>query len=306
MVGPIGFHGPFVSAATGGGTTGTIFGMNVVINGTGRTTPDLRLADFGRIPMARQPYMQSLPATFPTASWSTLAPEQRIQPSFKRLPTQILDGSYDSTVRSFVSSVPSGWTVALTWWHEPDNDIGVSFTGQQFLDCWYYFANLIDTTPKQAGAQVLPTVNFIGPNGVPWDPAWVPDPTRMPANSVITFDKYGNPPPPINQAADATAAYGGMYPNPVTKYANIISLIASTGWANKWGWTEFNAPIRDNDPTEAYRVQWLEDAVQHLLTRTTIGPPKWILLWEGVGTFDQHLKTSTTRDWYRNYVTASP
>jgi hypothetical protein len=298
-------------AGGGGGSPagGTIFGMNVIAGGgtATRGTPELRLADYGRIPMCRNPYLTALPATFPSASWSTLAPEQRIQPSFKRPPAQILDGSYDSTVRSFVSSVPGGWYCALTWWHEADAALGAgTFTGQQFCDCWYYFADLIDTTPKQAGAQVIPTVNFIGPNGVTWSDAWVPDPTLMPANSVLSFDKYGNPPPPINQALDTSAAYGGLYPVPSAKYAQIVQLIANTGWANKWAWTEFNAPIRDNDPTEAYRVQWLEDAVQHLLTRTTIGPPKWILQWEGVGNFDQNFRTAATRDWYRTYVQASP
>lgn len=305
-------RGPVISQAStgGGGTpTGPIIGMNVRADGGGglRTAPNLRLADFGRIPMARNPYygIDALPATFNADT--TVAPEQRCQISFKRLPSGILDGSWDSRITGYVSSIPAGWYVVITYWHEPNGEIPGTFTATDFKAAWYRIGSLIQAAPKTAGTTVIPAPNFTGPGGATFDNTWVPDVDLMPSNSLLTIDKYGNPPPPINQALDATATYGGLYRAPGTVYDQTVQMISDTGWANKWAITEWNYPRKDNDAAETYRVQVMDDAMNYFLTRTTIGLPRFVLLWEGNGVqFDQNMYQTATRDWWKSWVATSP
>jgi len=274
-----------------------------------------RLGHLGRIPWARGPYygVDGLPATFDVTQGNALAPEHRLKMSFKRLPAQILDGSYDAKIKGYLDSVPAGWTVGVTYWHEPNCEIAHGppctatwFSAADFKAAWYRIGDLIKNSTS--AATLIPMPNYSGPGNGSFDDSWMVQRASMPADSILTWDKYGNPPPPINALPDPSKPYRGLYPTPTNVYSATMAATARLGWADSWGITEFNAPRRDADTDEVDRRQWFTDAIAYLTSNPSgVSAPKHLFVWEGAGVqFDQRFYTQAMWDTLRPYFTNSP
>lgn len=292
------------------------FGINVRSDGKGgrRTSPTQRLADFGRIPWARGPYYGrgadgkgTLPAAFDLTEAKAIAPERRLQVSFKRLPALILNGSYDARIRNYLRTIPAGWTVGVTYEHEPNGDIGTLFSVADFKSAWYRIGKLIKNSPSKA--TLIPMPNYTGPGGARFEDSWVVDPALMPANSILTWDKYGNPPPPVvNAKPDPLKPYRGLYRTPGKVYEKTMAATKRLGWGDSWGVTEFNAPRRvPADANEVDRRKWFIDAIAYLTSNPEgVAVPKHLFVWEGNGVkFDQNFYTQAIRDALRPYFKRS-
>jgi hypothetical protein len=288
------------------------FGINVPAGSADR------LAKLGRIPWARGPYYgkDALPTTFALAEAQAIAPEQRLQMSFKRLPAQILDGSYDARITSYLKSIPAGWTVGVTYWHEPNCELAHGsacsstwFSAADFKAAWYRIGQLI--ADSAAAATVIPMPNYTGPGGASFDDSWMVARSLMPASSILTWDKYGNPPPPIDALANLSLPYRGLYPTPANTYGATVAATVRLGWGNSWAITELNAPRRTADQSEVDRRQWFVDAIAYLTSGSSavggLSKPMHLFVWEGIGVqFDQRLYTQATWDTLRPYFTSSP
>lgn len=299
-------HGTF-SAATALDTR-TVIGINVNRNGPPPSNPASRLADFGRIPFARGPYYDrnALPRAFDCAEANLIAPEHRLQMSFKRLPARILDGSYDRRISSYLNSVPAGWVVGITYWHEPNGEIAKgTFSAADFRQAWYRIGRLIKQSTSAATLIAMP--NYTGPTGARYEDRWVVRRASMPANSILTWDKYGNPPPPIAITANPSLPYRGLYRRPQDVFGATLSATKRLGWGDHWAISEFNAPRRVQDPQEIDRRQWFVDAIRYLTSRRGVSTPAHLLIWEARGTqFDQRFSTKQLRDTLRPYFAGSP
>ena len=286
-----------------------MFGINVTRNGPPRMDPASRLADFGRIPLARGPYygVDALPPGFDITGAKLIAPERRLQMSFKRLPARILDGSYDSRIMSYLNSIPAGWMVGVTYWHEPNAELATgAFSAADFKAAWYRIGRLIRSSTSRARLVAMP--NYTGPGNARFDESWVVRRASMPASSILTWDKYGNPPPKIDAPVNPAVKYRGLYRLPPDVFGATLKATVRLGWASSWAISELNAPRRIADPLEVERRRWFVDAIGYLTSRPAgISAPRHLLVWEGQGTqFDQRFHTKPMRDALRPYFRRSP
>jgi hypothetical protein len=286
-----------------------VFGINVNRSGPPRMDPVSRLADFGRIPMARGPYygLDALPPAFDDAAAKLVAPERRLQMSFKRLPARILDGSYDRQLMRYLNSIPPGWTVGVTYWHEPNAELASGvFSAADFKAAWYRIGRLIGSSTSRARLIAMP--NYTGPAGARFHDSWVVRRASMPTSSILTWDKYGNPPPKIDALPNMALKYRGLYPRPRDVFGATVKATVRLGWTRSWAISEFNTPRRLADPQEVERRRWFVDAVGYLTSRPAgISAPRHLLVWEGQGTqFDQRFVTTPMRDALRPYFQRSP
>jgi len=261
---------------------------------------DRRVDTFGGVGMARAFYSGMMPATWNPAVEGA-SPQHAVQVSFKADPTAVARGVYDTTLLSWMASIPSGWVVYLTFWHEPNDELRAGqFSASDFRAAWSHLSTL-----RRQQAQLRPDVRlrlvpvFMAylvdvPGG--WSDSWVPRPDEV---AFVSWDIYGNP----------TGGNGldGAYP-PVSASIDPCLRVSSRLGFRRWGVTEFNTPQRSWDVNEQARKQWLEEFRRYALggrtTATQLGVPKILLLWEGDGTnWDQRFATNTTRDWWSSVIT---
>lgn len=203
--------------------------------------------------------------------------------------------------------------MGVTYWHEPNCEIAHGptctttwFSAADYKAAWYRIGDLIKNS--MSAATLIPMPNYTGPGNASFDDSWMVQRTSMPADSILTWDKYGNPPPPINALPDPSKLYRGLYPTPTNVYSATMAATARLGWADSWGITEFNAPRRDADTNEVDRQRWFTDAIAYLTSNPSgVSVPKHLFVWEGAGVqFDQRFYTQAMWDTLRPYFTNSP
>lgn len=277
--------------------TNTIIGINA---GGAAETVTQRLAWASGIRLARSRWyygLNALPSTF-SSTFSGGAPENSAQVSFKRLPTQITDGSYDAVLTGYLTSIPSNWRILLTYWHEPNSELSSGqFTIAQWKAAQVYINNLIHSLGLLGRVRLAP--NFTAPHpetGVAWSDSWMMTPTDIP-DAIWTWDGYGNP--------YGGQGYDAAYPPVAQVLDPLLKRTKDYGWMPAWGITEFNTPRRNFDSTEVQRTQWIQDFVNYCMAAST--PPQQILLWEGNGVqFDQKFYTQTIKNKWRDLSLTSP
>lgn len=255
-----------------------------------------------RAPMVRHYYSGMLPNTFDL----TVAgfPEKRACVSFLNgsfTPAQIASGSANSIVESYVQSIPAGWTVYITYRHEANGHIPDAMTGPEFVGAYNQLSPVIRGATLRAGVTVKWVQNFMAfqLTGTTWSDSWVADPSVI---DLLTFDGYGNP--GQNTSASGSNVYGGpatgsglgaTYPLPATRYHDMFAIIERTGYAQRWGILELNAPARDWDTRETGRAKWHQDVLA-LFQNPPMkngSAPDVVLIWE----MDQ----STGAKWPQQY-----
>lgn len=284
----------------GGGTGATIYGSNVG-DGNPNSDPATRISQFGRIPCSRVYYGGQLPTALGTKEISN-SPEKKCQVSFKGWqPDQVASGAADATLVSYAASLPSDWTIFLTYWHEPNSELKSGlYTAVDYIAAHCHIAQLLNGLPQNK--RIIPMPNYSAPNAYgtnAWDDSWLMAFTDMGnPRAVLSWDLYGNP-------------HGGglasvLDPMPQT----LDQLYAKTvlrGWNTDfhWGITEFNAPARTWDTGDVARAQWLTDYQNYVLSRPT--KPHHIFVWEGNGAqFNQNFTTANCRNVIKNFTANSP
>jgi hypothetical protein len=285
--------------ATSSTATQTIFGCNAGNPAGGSETVADRISWFGRLPMQRWYYgVNALPSTFSTSKAGG-SPEKKVQVSFKWNPNEVNAGTWDQRFDSYFSSSPADWDIEATFWHEPNAELNSGqFTIAAFKNAQIRLSNRLVALGLTHRVKIAPNYTFPRTGGgVAWSDSWMMTPDQLHDGAVWTWDSYGNPPPVIT---------GSSYPDLVTATAEPMFTKNETyGW-EKWGITEFNAPRRDGDPTEATRVSVL-DAFVDACVNDAPTPPVHMLLWEGDGVqFDQNFYTNATKNWWAGWTAQSP
>jgi hypothetical protein len=256
----------------------------------------------GRAPMVRIYYSGMLPSSFDLTT--TDCPEKRACVSFLNGSftwDQMGSGSADAAVRSYVQSIPAGWTVYICLRHEANLHIPASLTGAQLVAAYNDLYPVIHGATLRAGVTVKLLVNYSAYQltGSSWSDSWVPTPDNC---DLLTFDLYGNP--GNNTSASGTNKYGGpatgsgygtTYAIPSTRAHDMFAIIDRLGYAQRWGILELNAPARDWDTKESGRALWHQDmfALMYNPPMTNGSAPDVVLLWE----MDQ----STGAGWNQSY-----
>ncbi len=282
-------------------TSSVIYGVNAGNGANDSFTK--RITEFGRVPIARVYYPESQNGLGANGLFNTAkegGAESIAQVSFKTLPVNILNGSWDAKLTTYVQSIPAGFQVMLTYWHEPNAELNSGlFTAADYVNAWVYISNLMVSLGVVASGRVICAPNYTSPStqsGVAWSRTWIPDVTLMHVGTRLTWDAYGNP-------------YGGTgldsaYPPVAQVIDPALVENAATGYTN-WGITEFNTPQRNHDPSATAQTQWIQDYIDYLLALSP--PPRTVILWEGDGVqWDQKFYFQNARDKWRDITALSP
>lgn len=262
-----------------------------------------RLAAFGAVGITRVFYPGMLPAHWvPTSEGAS--PDRATQVSFKAPPAEVASGVHDELLRSWLVSIPSGWRVYLTFWHEPNDELrDGGFSTADFRAAWSRLSALCAEVAVQPGVvlSLVPVfMSYQVDTETGWSDAWVPSPEEV---ACLSWDVYGNP-------TDG-AGLAGPYPDVTASLDPCLLVTARLGFTT-WAVTEFNTPRRTWDVTESGRTAWLERFRQYAIgcgrqVAPELGAPQLMLLWEGRGAnWDQRFRTVTTRDWWQNVISPSP
>ncbi|MBA2559608.1 MAG: hypothetical protein H0V07_06900 [Propionibacteriales bacterium] len=272
------------------------------INANDTAGVEARLAVCGGIGVARVYYTRMLPTTW-DASKEGASPQAACQVSFKAEPADVAAGQHDATIVSWVESIPAGWLVYLTFWHEPNDELRDGrFSAQSYRAAWSRLSTLVRRqTRVRDGATVRLVPNFmayqVGVDGQ-WSDDWVPRPNEV---DFVSWDIYGNP-----TGGDGLS---GGYPPPQGPVDPCLRASGRLGFAS-WGISEFNTPARSWDADESARRSWLTDFHAYAVSTTRqvgpqLGAPRIMLLWEGNGVnWDQTFETAATWAWWRQVITS--
>lgn len=268
----------------------TIYGYNY---GSGAQSVATRQSWWrNRAPMVRQYYTGMLPSTF-TLTTATF-PEKRACVSFHAGTvgaSALASGAGNATVKSWVESIPAGWTIYLVYFHEVNGHINKGeISGSDYTGAYEQLYPVIQSATLKSGVTVKLVSNFNAYQltGTPWTDAWVP----VGNCDLLTWDLYGNP--GINTSASGSNIYGGpatgsglgtTYPLPATRANDMFKIIERTGFAQAWGILELNAPARDWDTNESGRAKWHQDMLQlmHTPPMKNGSSPDVVLIWEDIG-----------------------
>lgn len=279
----------------------TIFGYNY--HSPGHTVAVRQSWWSNRAPMVRHYYSGFLPSTFDLTTANF--PEKRACAGFQSggfTWAQIGSGAANSTVQSYVQSIPAGWTVYLVLRHEANLHIPDALSGAQLVAAYNQLYPVIHGATLKSGVTVKWVVNFSAYqlSGSTWSDSWVPTPDNC---DLLTFDLYGNPGSPgssatgSNKYGTATGkAYGTTYPTVSTRCQDMLAIIKRTGFGQRWGILELNSPARDWDTKEAGRALWHQDVFAYLMNPPAtfgLSAPDVVLIWE----MDQ----STGAGWDQSY-----
>jgi hypothetical protein len=233
----------------------TIFGFN-----TAEDAPlSSRLAKWNnRAPCVRR-YNSSFldSASFPITT--AIAPEKRVSYSVKvnnsgpYTMSGLGSGAGNSMLTDWCEDIPPNWTVYLTFYHEPNDDIRAgNFTATQFRNVYSQFRTAIDNATLQSGVTVELVSNFmayrVADTPTYFDDSWVP-----PEADIMTFDLYYNPGHFTTQVLapncsfSSGAEYGASFPSHTTRWRDTFEAIVRNGYKDRWGVLEFNGPPRDWD-----------------------------------------------------------
>ncbi|MEJ7706372.1 MAG: hypothetical protein WKF82_03250 [Nocardioidaceae bacterium] len=203
----------------------------------------------GSIGVARTCYAGMLPATW-DPSKEGASPQYKCHVSFKADPAAVAAGQYDARIVGWLQSIPAGWRVYLTFWHEPNDELREGrFTATSFRAAWSRLSAVVhEVTGLSEGVLVQPVPVFmgyqVGLEGY-WSDDWVPHPNEV---AFLSWDIYGNP-------AGGSGLSGG-YPTPQSRIDPCLEATERIGFG-RWGVSEFNAPARTWDVDESARRTWL-------------------------------------------------
>ena len=272
------------------------------VNADDAAEVDARLATFGAVGITRVFHGGMLPSTWSSTAEGASA-SMTTQVSFKTPASSVASGEHDLALRSWMESIPAGWRVYLTYWHEPNDELlDGTMSPAAFRAAWSRLSTLRDQVSLQPDVELSLVPVFMSylvdtPSG--WSDAWVPSAGEV---DLLSWDVYGNP-------ATGTGL-AGRYPDVASRLDPCLRVTSRLGFT-RWAVTEFNTPRRTWDVSEKARTAWLERFRRYAMgegreVAPELGPPEFLLLWEGVGeNWDQRFMTARTTDWWRRVMSCA-
>ncbi|MEJ7707307.1 MAG: hypothetical protein WKF82_08540 [Nocardioidaceae bacterium] len=250
----------------------------------------------GSIGIARVFYAGMLPNRW-NPSKEGASPQRECQVSFKADPAAVAAGHYDREIVAWLNTIPSGWRVYLTYWHEPNDELREGrFTAGTYRAAWSRLSHLAHQRARLKRHVVLRLVPvFMAYNiGNPryWSDAWVPRPTEV---AFLSWDIYGNP--------SGGGGLSGPYSSAHKRINPCLRVTQRLGF-ERWGVSEFNTPTRTWDRDESARREWLNDFRKYALSQDRsvgrhLGAPRTMMLWEGRGVnWNQTFQTAASWRWW--------
>ena len=180
-------------------------------------------------------------------SWAKMTADVGTTPlvvSFKMSPVEVVAGRYDSYMRSWFASAPTGRPTWWTYYHEPEDNIEAGqFTAAQYRAAWAHLDALADEASNPSLRATLILM------------CWTLDP----ASHRNWTDYY---------SAGAIDAQGwdcysstwssGSYRSATSMLANVKAIATQTGLP--WGLAEFGSLLATGDDGSG-RAAWLSDMV---------------------------------------------
>jgi hypothetical protein len=98
---------------------------------------------------ARRSYDEALPVSY-AKSKASIDPGLQVASCWSAKPdmSQVASGSFDKAINTFLDSIPTGQRVWITFWHEPENDIGAGMSLADWNNGIIRMAQLIEATGR--------------------------------------------------------------------------------------------------------------------------------------------------------------
>lgn len=269
----------------------TLFGYNWNNKDTANQTIAGRKAWFtNRVPMVRVYGTAGQVGSFDVST--SVAVEKRVCWTFKAggsfTATQLSNGTATPTMKSWLESIPAGWTVVWGYHHEPNSGTTMEVDPTLFRNTYHQMRLALNSATLAAGTQVFIACNFMAYQTATIKAnmnSWIPPRADC---DWLTWDIYGNP--GVNTSASGSnkygtatgSGYGSTYPIPSQRTADMWTITEAMGYAENWGILEINSPARSWDTGEVGRVAWHNDMLSIIQAPPMTGavPPKICLLWE--------------------------
>ncbi len=261
-----------------------------------------RLTSFGAVGITRVFYAGMLPLTWDLTREGA-SPDKATQVSFKAPPAEVAAGVHDERLESWLASIPPGWRVYLTYWHEPNDELrNGAMSAADYRAAWSRLSVLAGQASLQPDVvlSLVPVfMGYLADTAWGWSDTWVPTPDEV---AFLSWDVYGNP--------EGGDGLDGTYPEVASTLDPCLRVTSRLGFT-KWAVTEFNTPRRTWDDTETDRTIWLEKFRRYALgegrtVAAALGAPQFMLLWEGQGTnWDQRFSTLNPRVWWNRVICRS-
>ena len=209
--------------------------------------------------------------------------------SFKYNPSQILNGSEDSTMRQWFANAPRDRDIYWVYWHEPEDDIANGeFTAAQYRSAWARLASLADEAhnSKLHATLVLMQWSVAKASGRNWLDYY-------PGSNVIDvlgWDVYNS------------TFKKGTYDPPANLLNPIIAASNSVG--KRWGVAELGSAKVPSDPGGNARAAWLSQVVNILQNNNVLWATYFDLDWLN-GAYDYRLRDTASQNVWRSFCQSS-
>lgn len=240
--------------------------------------------EFGKLPVARVYDSGPPPATWTANPVLAALPEgTNVVYSFKGDVQQAADGAYDDVLRRFLAGKPSGITVWVAFWHEPEDDVKKgTFSAEQYRAAQAHLAPII----RSSGAiptQILMMYTLDAASGRDWHDYF------SPADDVLAWDGYSP---------------GGATGNDYVPASNFIDPVVkiSRETGKPFGWAEFGSVCRPDDTSCSGRAAWLKQVTDAMRA----AGPQFVIYWNSeTGGKDYRLTDQGSIDTLKAFTTTS-
>jgi hypothetical protein len=226
-------------------------------------------------------YYSGAPAAWPGNAGNV---DRTVIVSFKFNPSQILNGSEDSAMRSWFANAPRDRDIYWVYYHEPEDDIAAgAFTAADYRAAWARLAGLAKqaNNPRLHATLVLMQWTLSSSSGRNWL-------NYYPGSNVIDvlgWDVY-------NLEFKKGA---GDYEDPNKLLAPVIAASNSVG--KPWGVAELGGAKINTDPSGSARAAWLKQLTSIMTSNHALWVTYFDLDWEN-GSYDYRLRdTSSINVW---------
>jgi hypothetical protein len=205
--------------------------------------------------------------------------------SFKYLPSQILSGSEDSTLRSWFNNAPRNEDVYWSYYHEPEDQIADgTFSASDYKAAWRHLAALADQANNSHlhATLILMSWSLMSQSGRNWKDYYPGDDVI----DVLGWDVYNLG----NEKGTYTSAASLL--NPV--------VAASKSVGKPWGVAEMGAKLASGD-SGSTRAAWITSMVSMMRSNHALWAEYFDLDKSNAGRYDWRLRDSASENAWANF-----
>ena len=255
-----------------------LFGSSVGYESLAKTTDQ-----FGRMPIVRV-YYPGLPASNAWEGGLAEANDSAVIVSFKALPTDILSGADDATLKHFFDTAPTGHPIYYSYYHEPEDNIADGqFTLADYKAAWARVVALAGAAhnPELHSTLILMSWDLVKASGRDWK-------SYLPGGGIIStlgWDAY-----PVGSATNVNPQ-----PTPPADFMGPC-IAASNSVGLPYGFAEFGLS------TATGRPAWMAEVGNYLLSSGAL----FATVFNGVAQYPTlQLTDKASQDVWRGFVAQS-